>query len=290
MNLYLFADDVPAIRIASQPVLMWHGIAITNSMLFGWLSMALVIAALVTVAHLVTVRPKRGLVQFIEAGVEFMAHSVESAFEDKARARKYIPFFVTVFFFVLINNWLGLIPGVGEALTVRGVPLLRAFTGDFNGTLAAGVVTMLFVYGSSIRESGSFGAYLRHFFVGNLWNPIYLAVGLLEMITDLTRTLSLSLRLFLNVAIGEAIIIVFGYLGHLAAPITAAPFIILELFVGALQAYIFALLGVIYLSVVANHATEVEREALTAASDARTINHKRERIGLAPVRAANRSA
>ena len=68
--------------------------------------------------------------------------------------------------------------------------------------------------------------------------------------------LSLSIRLFLNVTIGEAVIAVFAYLGHVAAPITAAPFTAIELFIGALQAYIFCILSVMYLAIAVNHATE----------------------------------
>ena len=109
------------------------------------------------------------------------------------------------------------------------------------------------VYGSSIRESGSIRNYLRHFFVGNPLNPLYLIIGLLEMLTDLTRVFSLSLRLFLNIAIGEIVIAVFSYLGHVLAPATALPFTLLELFVGALQAYIFCVLSVNYLAIAVNH-------------------------------------
>jgi F-type H+-transporting ATPase subunit a len=215
---------------------------------------------LIWVGRKIAIKPKGGVIQFIEIAAEFIISTVESGFEDKARARKYVSYFVTLFFFLLINNWLGLLPGVGEAFTVHGVPLLRPFTADFNGTFAVAVVTMTVVYVSSVRESGSVLKYLRHFFVGNPLNPMYLVIGLLEMLTDLTRVLSLSLRLFLNVAIGEIVIAVFSYLGHFLAPLTAMPFTLMELFVGALQAYIFTILSVMYLAIAVNHATEHERD------------------------------
>jgi F-type H+-transporting ATPase subunit a len=81
---------------------------------------------------------------------------------------------------------------------------------------------------------------------------MYLLIGIIEMVTDVTRVLSLSLRLFLNVTIGDIVISVFSYLGHVAAPITALPFTLLELGVGALQAYIFVVLAVMYLAMAAN--------------------------------------
>jgi F-type H+-transporting ATPase subunit a len=258
-----FSDSGPAVHIAPGGVLHFGNVVITNSILYGWICILFMSIMLILIARHVTVKPKGGLIQFIELGAEFMTATVQSGFSDKQRARKYLPYFVTLFFFLLINNWLGLLPGVGEALTIHGVPLLRPFTGDFNGTLAVGVVTMVTVYIASARESGGVKKYLRHFFVGSPLNPLYLLIGILEMITDLMRAVSLSLRLFLNVTIGEAIIAVFAYLGHTyAAPITAAPFTLIELFVGALQAYIFATLSIMYLASVANHA---EHDSLTEA-------------------------
>lgn len=248
------AESGPAVHIAPGSVLHVGGITITNSILYGWICITFMTVLFIGIARRVTVKPKGGLVQFIELGVEFMTSTVQSGFSDKARARKYLPYFVTLFFFLLMNNWLGLLPGVGEALTIHGIPLLRPFTGDFNGTLAVAVVTMITVYAASAREAGGVGKYLRHFFVGSPLNPMYLVIGILEMITDLMRAVSLSLRLFLNVTIGEVIISVFAYLGHtFAAPLTAAPFTLIELFVGALQAYIFATLSIMYLAAVANH-------------------------------------
>ncbi|HEX8182212.1 MAG TPA: F0F1 ATP synthase subunit A [Candidatus Saccharimonadales bacterium] len=248
------AEDGPAIHIAPGGVFEVGGLTITNSILYGWICALAIIALMVWVARRVTIKPQGGVVQFIEAGVEFISNMVTNTFDDKAKGRKYVPFFVTLFFFLLLNNWLGLLPGVGEAFKSGDEPLFRAFTADLNGTLAAGIVTMLFVYGASIRESGGPLKYLRHFFIGSPWNPLYFIIGILEMFTDLTRVFSLSLRLFLNVAIGEIVIAVFSYLGSGAAPLTALPFTMVEMFVGALQAYIFTLLSLMYLSIAVNHS------------------------------------
>jgi len=251
-----FAEDGPAIHVAPSGVLHIGGYTITNSILYGWVCALLIIVLLVSVARKVSVRPKRGVMQLVEAGADFITSLVENAFDDRSRGRKYVPFFVTLFFFILLNNWFGLIPGVGEAFQSGDNPLLRPFTADLNGTLAMGIVTMAFVYVSSVRESGGLRPYMAHFFVGSPKNPLYLIIGLLEMLTDLTRVLSLSLRLFLNVTIGEIVIAVFSYLGHVAAPLTALPFTLVELFIGALQAYIFTVLALMYLAIAVNHAAE----------------------------------
>lgn len=248
----------PSVHVAPKEVLQIGGFTITNSILYGWICAVVIVTLLIWVARQVTVKPKGGLVQFVEVGVDFITNLVENSFEDKEVGRKYVPFFVTLFFFILLNNWLGLLPFVGEGFHSGENPLLRPFTGDLNGTLAIGVVTMLTVYAASIREAGGPIKYLRHFFIGNPLNPLYLVIGVLEMFTDLTRVLSLSLRLFLNITIGEIVIAVFAYLGHVAAPITALPFTLLEFLVAALQAYIFTILSTMYLAIAVNHATEHE--------------------------------
>ncbi len=262
------AESGPSIHVAPAGVHEIGGLTITNSMIYGWICMAIICTVLIYIARRITIKPKGGLTQLVEAGAEFIGGLVESNFVDKKKGRKYVGFFVTLFFFILLNNWLGLLPGVGDALAVGDSPLLRAFTADLNGTLAIGLATMAYVYTASIRESGGFRKYLRHFFVGSPFNPLYFVIGILEMLTDLMRVFSLSLRLFLNVTIGEIVIAVFAYLGSVVAPLTALPFTLIELFVGALQAYIFTVLSLMYLAIAVNHASEhADHEATEPDSD-----------------------
>jgi F-type H+-transporting ATPase subunit a len=245
----------PTVHVAPAEVFQIGGLTVTNSMLYGWVCAIFICVLMIWVARKMTIRPKRGVVQLFDYGAEFVTNLVESAFDDKRTARKYVPFFMTLFFFILLNNWLGLLPIVGEGFKVGEHPLLRPMTGDLNATLAMGLITMIVVYVASIREAGGFGRYIGHFFMGSPYNPLYFVIGLIEMLTDLTRVLSLSLRLFLNIAIGEIVIAVFAYLGHAVAPISALPFTLLELGVGALQAYIFVILGVNYLAISVNVAS-----------------------------------
>lgn len=277
MNWSLFAAETgPTVNVSPGTVTHIGGFTVSNSILYGWIASLVIIAISIYVARRVTVKPRGGLVQFFEAGVEFISNLVENSFDDKKVARRYAPYFVVVFFFILLTNWFGLLPLVGEGFRSGEAPLFRPFTGDLNGTFAIGAVTMLLVYAASIRESGGLLKYLRHFFVGNPLNPLFLIIGLLEMFTDLTRVLSLSLRLFLNVTIGEIVIAVFSYLGGFLAPVTALPFFLIELFVGALQAYIFTVLSVMYLAIAVNHAGEHGSE------DALTEDEPSETMGIDP--------
>ena len=243
----------PVIHITPLPLFTINGIQITNSMLYGVVSSILTIIVLVALARRMTIFPKGGPTQLIEVGTDFITNVLKSALDSEEKAVKYAPYFVSIFFFILFSNWLGLLPGVGQAFTYHGEPVARPFTADLNGTLAAATITWLLVQYFAIRESGLF-SHMRHYFNGSLKNPITLLLGIFEMFSDLTRIASLALRLFLNVAIGEIIIAVFSALGGLAGPVTALPFTILELLVGALQAYIFVMLSIMYLAVAVKHA------------------------------------
>jgi F-type H+-transporting ATPase subunit a len=267
----IFAQTGPVIHITPGGVMTIDGVSITNSILYGWISTLVIIIFLLFVARKVSVKPKRGLIQLVEVGVEFIVNLVEGAFDDIEVAKKTAPYFVTIFFFILLNNWLGLLPFVGEGFTSNGYPLLRPFTADLSATVAMGVITMGFVYYGSIKYSGGFKQYMGHFFVGSPRNPLYLIIGMLEMFTDITRVISLSLRLFLNVTIGEIVIAVFAYLGHVIAPVTALPFTLIEIFIAALQAYIFTILATMYLAVAVNHAQQHNADHLTEGEDPETM-------------------
>lgn len=276
MNMlqYFGAEAGPTVHVAPAEVFQIGSISITNSILYGWICAIVIIVLMTWVARRVTVKPRGGIVQFFEVGVDFITNLVTNAFDDKKIGRKYVPFFVTLFFFILLNNWLGLLPIVGEGFKSGENPLLRPFTGDLNGTFAIGIVTMLLVYGASVKEAGGPLKYLRHFFVGSPKNPLFFTIGIVEMFTDLTRVISLSLRLFLNITIGEIVIAVFAYLGSVAAPVTALPFFMLELLVAALQAYIFVILAVMYLAISVNHTSSHPEEDLTSDRETDTIEAK----------------
>lgn len=254
----------PAIHMTPGELFRIGDLAITNSMVWGVASSIFILILLVITARRMTIQPKRGFVQFIEIGTEFIISTIQDALGSRKKAIKYAPYFVTAFFFVAFSNWLGLIPGGGEAIVYNNQPVVRPFTADLNGTLAASIVMMFLVQYFAIRELGG-KKYLRHFFAGSLKNPATYLLGIFEVFSEVTKIGSLALRLFLNVAIGEAIIAIFTYLGSFAAPITVLPIMILEIFIGVLQAYIFTMLTIMYLSAAIKHnheAEELERHEL----------------------------
>lgn len=260
-SLIRFATEEsgPAVHITPGTLFEVGGYTITNSMLYGWISSLAIILLLTWAARNIKLRPAKGIAQFVEIGSDFITNQMAASLGSRQKALKYAPYFVTFFFFIMLTNWLGLLPGVGEALKVGHNPVFRPFTADLNGTLAIALLVMIFVQYFAIRESG-FVRHISHYFNGSLKNPLTLFLGVFEMFSELIRVFSLALRLFLNVTIGEVIISVFSYLGSLAAPLTALPFVLLELAVGALQAYIFVMLSMTYLSVAIKHGAEHKAE------------------------------
>ncbi len=264
-NLSFFASEAgPHIAIAPEKIMQIGSFSITNSNLYGWLCAIFIGWLLTRVAGSVRLKATSGLTQFVEIGTDFVLGLLESGLGSRKKALKYAPIFVSIFFFVLLNNWLGLMPGVGPAIELNGVPAFRPFTADLNGTLALAISAIIIVQYLSVKESGGLN-HLKHYFGGNFKNPINLFVGILEMFAELTRVISLSFRLFFNVLIGEILISIFTFLGKFGAPLTTLPFLVMELFVGLVQAYIFTMLCITYLGISTSHSESHDHETVEPA-------------------------
>lgn len=260
LNIFA-AEDGPHISIAPEKLFEIGGLAITNSMFYGWIVAVILILIFYQAKKKISLGVPRGPAQLIDYGAEFVINMMSDILGSRQRAVRYAPIFMTIFFFIIFNNWLGLIPGVGPAINVDGSPLLRPFTADLNATLAMALIGMVFVEAIAIMESSPL-KHLRHFFPGSLWNPLTYLVGVFEIFTEFTRLFALGLRLFANVAIGEILIGIFAYLGGVFGPVTALPFTLFEIFISALQAYIFVLLCLSYLALATEHNQHEKPEAV----------------------------
>lgn len=255
-----FAADDLHISIAPEKLFQIGEVAITNSMVYGWFCSILIIGLLIAAARKMSVGGSRGPVQLIDAGVEFIVNTMSNSLGSRRMALKYAPIFASLFFFILLSNWLGLFPGVGHSIQYDGTNLLRPFTADLNGTMAMAIFGMILVQVIAIREMGP-KSYAKHYFPGSLINPVTYLIGAFEIFSEFTRLITLGLRLFLNIAVGEILIAVFTHLAGIAGPIAGLPFTLLEIFVGILQAYIFVVLLVAYLSLAVSHSSHEAEEA-----------------------------
>jgi F-type H+-transporting ATPase subunit a len=153
----------------------------------------------------------------------------------------------TIFLFVLVSNWIGLLPGVGSILINDGhghqIPLLRAAAADLNFTLALGVLAVVVVNLIAIVTLG-IRSHAGKFF--NFSGPINFFVGILELVSEFAKIISFSFRLFGNIFAGEVLLVIVAFLVPYVAPL---PFLFLEVFVGFIQAFVFAMLALVFIAV-----------------------------------------
>ena len=230
--------------------------AVTNTLLSAWLATIVIILFFVVGAR------KRGLVPgrfqgFIEATFEGVLGFCSSVLGAEM-ARKAFPIVATIFFFVLFNAWLALLPfyqflGFIDGGVIK-VHLLKSAGTDLNMPLALALVSFVFVEYWGLRTHGL--GYFRKFFAfGNLLRGrpsglIDIFVGMLEGISELVRVVSFTFRLFGNMTAGEILVVMITFL----VPFVATQFVFgLELLVGLIQAVIFASLTVVFLSVAVRH-------------------------------------
>lgn len=191
-----------------------------------------------------------------EAGLDAFLNFMTTIAGDRKTAIKFLPICGTIFFFILVSNWLGILPGVGsigfheiEEGHEVFVPLFRSVNSDINTTLALAFIVVTFSHIVGFVVIGT-KKHLAKFF--RLTGPVDFGVGLLEIISEVSRIISLSFRLFGNVFAGEVLLVIITFLVPYIVPL---PFLALEIFVGFIQALIFATLAMMYFAS-ATHAHE----------------------------------
>ena len=223
------------------------GVPVTNSILTAWVVIAILVLFAFFSTRNMQLMPS-GFQNFWELIIELWVGITEQTM-GRRRGRRFMPLIVTAFLFILFSNWFGTLP-IGY-LTVHNpeghvVPLLRSSDSDLNVTAAMALMMIALAEFFELKSLGLFG-YLKGLFLPNplRWLEIF------------TRPLSLSFRLFGNIFAGEVL---------LATMLTVAPFLLfvfiaLELFVGLIQALIFSMLSLVFLSIATVHEDAHEQHA-----------------------------
>jgi F-type H+-transporting ATPase subunit a len=240
VGLFAAADGIH-ISLSAEPIFQLGPLTVTNSIIYGIIVAILIAFVMTWAARRINIRRmKHAGVAIIEMIVEYVIGVLEGAFGSREKAVKFAPVFGFFFLFIIFNNLMGIVPLVGPAFTVGEATLFRPFTADLNGTIAMSVVAIVVVQYLSIREQGGKG-HLQHYFSDKPLNPINFFIGILEVFGEFTRIISLSLRLFLNTAVGEILIAVFTsmILVNGRTPIAVIPILLFEVLVAYIQAYVF---------------------------------------------------
>ena len=177
----------------------------------------------------------------VEMGVEALLNLMDSTLGSMEAAEKYFPLIATIFLFIWLSNLLGIFPGVGS-IEFNNTPLFRSPAADLNFTLAFAVISVIVTNIIGMASVGIFNHLGKYI---NFKGPIDFFIGILEMVSELAKIISLSFRLFGNVFAGEVLMIIISYL---AAYIIPLPFLFLEVFVGLIQAFIFATITLVSIS------------------------------------------
>jgi len=246
MGLTIFAAEGPHISIAPEVVFHIGPIPVSNSVILGLFGSALVAWMMLSVVRALRNGSRSRFMHFIMWIVEGLYNTTVEVIGDRQVARKIAPLAITIAFFFVINNWMGLLPVVGS-VTWNGVPLFRGLAADLNATIAIAVISMATAQIWAMKRHGFFGN-LGRYFMNPFKDPLHAFVGVLEFIAEFTRTAALALRIFGNVFGGEVLIGVIAFLTSYAAIVALPVFYILELFVGAVQGYVFFMLTIAFIS------------------------------------------
>jgi len=278
------------ISLAAEKIAQIGGFPVTNSMLMSWVTLALL-----TIFTIAATRKMSLIPNSVQSIAELIIESLQSFFSSILghHLNMVFPFIATLFLFIITSNWAGLIPGVGtigffhtkaetvieEGTTVpveeaihseesaatqkeeqisekniekeepKFTPLLRGATADLNTTIALAVLAVLSMQYFGFKTLGF--KYGSRFF--SLKSPIDFFVGILEIISDTSKVISFAFRLFGNIFAGEVLLSVMAFLMPFLAPL---PFLGLELFVGFIQALVFATLTSVFINVAVSHSEE----------------------------------
>lgn len=239
------------ISIAAETVTHILGLPVTNSLLASLFTTLV----LVTVSYLATKNLKevpKGIQNLIEMAIESLYNMIQDVTQDKEKTYKFFPVIATIFLFVIISNWMGLLPGYSTvgiheetAEGLKLVPIFRSANSDLNTTIALAIIAIgtVQIMGISILGIAKYGKKFIDFS-----SPIAFFIGILEIVGEIARMISFSFRLFGNIFAGEVLLTVIMTIAPFIAPL---PFFGLELFVGFIQALVFAMLLLVFMNTAA---------------------------------------
>lgn len=250
----------------AEPILHFGSFTVTNSLIMSWLTVIILVVFFVAVGKKIRKVPS-GVQNIFEFLLEEALKLADSITGERKKSEKFLPIGLALFLFVLVNNWLGLLPGVGTIGFIESgehgqvfVPLLRGGTADANTTLTLALFAVISTHVAGVlaigfrKHLGKFINYkaileiprkFRQDFMVVVVNPIKAFVGLIEVIGEVSKVASLTLRLFGNIFAGEVLL---AAMMSITAFLFPLPFIFLEILVGVIQALIISILTMVFMS------------------------------------------
>lgn len=238
------------ISLVPEAITEIGGFPITNTLL-----MTAIVSIIIITGSIILNKNKkmipRGFQNGVEAVLEILLELVDGVTGNKEQSRKFFPIVATIFIFVILSNWIGLLPGMGTVGVEQVhhgenvlVSFIRSPSADLNMTAALAIFVVITAQIMGIMAIGV-KKYAGKFFISPFKKPYFIGtfVGVLEIISEFAKIISFSFRLFGNIFAGEVLLLVMLSLVPLFVPL---PFLFLEVFVGFIQALVFAMLSLVF--------------------------------------------
>lgn len=243
----MHAEEGIHVALKAEELFRVFGIPVTNTMLMSWIVMVALIVLALTVGGNLKKIPGR-LQTLFETVFGFILDYMEEVLESRQLALRFFPIIVTLFMFILLGNWFGLLPGIGSIGLLHAgehghefIELFHPVSTDLNVTLALAIIAFVVIEVSGVLYLG-FLKYAGKFV--NVRSFIGFLVGIIELLSELARLISFSFRLFGNMFAGKTLILVAMFFVPYLVPV---PLMLYEVFVGFIQASIFALLTLFFI-------------------------------------------
>jgi F-type H+-transporting ATPase subunit a len=256
------------ISLAAEPIAHIGSFPVTNSLLMTWGVMGILL-----IASFVSTRKLSLVPGHAQSIAELVIEGLYSFFSSVVghHVKVIFPLVASLFLFIIISNWSGLLPGVGtigfrepvvaehisaettasepvpeKKAATKFIPLFRGPTADLNMTIALAIIAVISMQYFGFKTLGiKYGTRFISF-----KGPINFYVGILEIVSDVSKVISFAFRLFGNIFAGEVLLSVMAFLMPFLVPL---PFLGLELFVGFIQALVFSTLTSVFINVAVAH-------------------------------------
>ena len=261
--------------LVAEPIFHLGNFAVTNTYINSCIAVVFFFIVGLILRNRTALIP-RGIQNFAESILEVIIGYLDQVTHDRKKSLKFLPIVGGIFLFILFSNWIGQLPGtgsIGRNLMSEGhvelVPLLRPANTDLNTTLAMALFAVVASHVFGVIAIGFFRYANKFIKLGDIWKSfrkggisimvafIEFGVGIIEIFSEVAKVVSLSLRLFGNIFAGEVLMTV---LASLIAFLVPLPFLFLEILVGLVQAVVFAMLTLVYLTMATAELHEHETE------------------------------
>lgn len=235
------------VAIAPETLFSIGGFPVTNAFAWSVFLSALLIALAFRLRSSLKEVPK-GFQNVAEALIEAFFNFTNTITGSVEKTKKIFPLAFSMFLFILFANLLTFLPGA-SAVTFHNEPIFRAVVTDYNLVLFLTLTAVILIQIVAIVVNGPFG-YLKKFI--NFSSPLNFVLGIMDIVGELSKILSMSFRLFGNIFAGEVLLAVILSLLPYFVPL---PFMLLGLLAGVIQAFVFSLLTIVFVSMASEKAS-----------------------------------